>query len=460
MDEQRRMRTSGGWVEEGTPLSDLNDFNPSMRAQGLQALMALVETGKMAFLPEADAVNMHCHTFFSFNGYGYSPTALAWLGRRKGLKAMGIVDFDVLDGVDEFLHACDLVGLRGSTGLETRVFVPEFATREINSPGEPGVCYQMGAGFTSSHATGRAADILTDLRQRAATRNRGMLQKVNSYLDPVTIDYEADVLPLTPAGNATERHMLTAYVAATEQIYPARADRVRFWAERLGQRAEQVDAWIDDAPGFQNVIRSKLMKQGGVGYMQPGPDSFPSLDALHEMAVLCQALPCFTWLDGTSEGEQAIEELLGLMVKRGAVVVNIIPDRNWNLKNPEEKQVKVRNLHHIVRLAQEHDLPVNVGTEMNRFGLKLVDDFDVPEMAPVHQPFIDGALFMYGHTVAQRALGIGYQSQWATSHLPARRERNEFYAALGRLVTPGLAGLQKLRSLSIRSPGEILAALE
>lgn len=436
----------------------LNDFSPSVRSQGLQALMALAEAGNVTPPPEADAVNMHCHTFFSFNGYGYSPTALAWLGRRKGLKAMGIVDFDVLDGVDEFLQACDLVGLRGSTGLETRVFVPEFATREINSPGEPGVCYQMGAGFTSSRATGRAADILADLRQRAATRNREMLRKVNAYLAPVTIDYEADVLPLTPAGNATERHMLTAYVAAAERIYPTRAERVRFWAGRLGQSADQIEAAIDDAPGFQNVIRSKLMKQGGVGYMQPGPDSFPSLDALHEMAVLCQALPCFTWLDGTSEGEQAIEELLDLMVRRGAAVVNIVPDRNWNIKNPVEKQVKVRNLYHIVRLAQEYDLPLNVGTEMNRFGLKLVDDFDAPEMAPVRQPFVDGALFMYGHTVAQRALGIGYQSQWATSHLPTRRERNAFYVALGRCVPPGQAGLGQLKRVAVRSPDEILAA--
>ena len=40
------------------------------------------------------------------------------------------------------------------------MFVPEFSTREINSPGEPGVCYQMGVGFASSQATGKAAEIL------------------------------------------------------------------------------------------------------------------------------------------------------------------------------------------------------------------------------------------------------------------------------------------------------------
>jgi len=51
---------------------------------------------------------------------------------------IGIVDFDVLDGVDEFLAACEVAGVRGSAGVETRVFIPEFATHEINSPGEPG----------------------------------------------------------------------------------------------------------------------------------------------------------------------------------------------------------------------------------------------------------------------------------------------------------------------------------
>jgi len=56
---------------------------------------------------------------------------------------------------------------------------------------------------------------------------------------------------------------------------------------------------------------------------------------------------------------------------------------------------------------------------MNAFGQKLVDDFDVPELGPVRKAFMDGAHFVYGHTVLQRALGLGYQSQWAHTHLPS-----------------------------------------
>jgi hypothetical protein len=417
----------------------LNDFAPATRAGGLAELASLARGGAVSLEPEGDVVNMHCHTFFSFNGYGYSPTGLAWLGKRRGFKALGIVDFDVLDGVDEFLDACEAVGLRGSAGIETRVFVPEFATRE---------------------ATGRAAQILADLRQRAASRNRGVLQRVNAHLQPVAIDYDRDVLPLTPGGNATERHMLAAYVTAAEEAYPGRAERVRFWAEKLDVEPPEIDGLIDDPPGFKNVIRARLMKRGGVGYVQPGPETFPGVDEFHEMVVLLGALPCFAWLDGTSEGEQAIEELLGLMVAKGAVAVNIVPDRNWNIRDPDARRVKVRNLHQVVRLARELDLPLNVGTEMNRFGLKLVDDFDAPELAPVREPFLEGAFFIYGHTVLQRALGLGYQSEWAENHLPSRRERNDFYTRVGHLVEPGQAGVAQLRQLDpAMSPADILSKL-
>ena len=67
--------------------------------------------------------------------------------RKAGLAFAGIVDFDVLDGADEFLAAGRLIGLKTCVSLESRVFVPEFATRVINSPGEPGVSYHMGVGF-------------------------------------------------------------------------------------------------------------------------------------------------------------------------------------------------------------------------------------------------------------------------------------------------------------------------
>jgi hypothetical protein len=400
-------------------------------------MAGLLARGEVEPAPESGAVNMHCHTFFSYNAYGHSPSSLAWLAKKNGFTAIGIVDFDVLDAVDEFLDACELLGVRGSAGIETRVFIPEFATREINSPGEPGVYYHMGIGFTSGAVPPEARPILDSMRERAARRNREMLERINRHLAPLSVDYEAQVLPLTPAGNATERHMLAAIIAASVDLYPAAQDRVDFWAAKLVAAPDAVAATIGDYAKFSNLVRGKLMKQGGAGYVKPSPDAFPTVEEFHRLILACGALPCAAWLDGTSEGEQAIDELLGLLMSKGAVALNIIPDRNWNLPEGETRALKIRKLGEIVATAQRLDLPLNIGTEMNSPGNRLVDDFAAAPLAPLTDAFLSGAYFIHGHTVMQRKLGLGYGSDWATTRFPDRRSRNDFYESIGRAAVPG-----------------------
>jgi len=435
----------------------LNDFSLPVRAQALADFVQLAQQGDVSMVPETDLINLHCHTFYSYNAYGYSPTALAWLAKRSGFRAIGIVDFNVLDGVNEFLTACDAIGVRGSAGLETRVYLPEFSTREINSPGEPGVCYYMGIGFTSTETPAAVAPILFDMRHRSDQRGREIVKLLNRHLTPAEIDYDRDVLPLTPGGNATERHILVAFIQAVARCF---SDTVPFWAEKLGLPLEQVSAQIGDKSKFENLVRAKLMKRGGVGYLEPGPETFSSLESVNQLTVACGALPCAAWLDGTSVGEQAIEELLDLLIGKGVVTFNIIPDRNWNVPDPDARQMKVQNLYRVVELAQKMDLPLNIGTEMNSYGQKLADDLDAPELAPLRELFLEGANFIYGHTMMQRVLGLGYQSEWAKAYLLTRRQRNAFYTQVGRLIPPGRVGAGRLQQFtSALSPAEILKRL-
>jgi hypothetical protein len=435
----------------------LNDFDPRVRAAALSELCAAAHGKAIGPQPETDLVNMHCHSFFSFNAYGHSPTSLSWLGRQTGLRAMGIVDFDVLDGVDEFLDACDVVGLRGSAGIETRVFIPDYADQEINSPGEPGVCYHMGIGLTRSIPPDSVAPILEDLGRRAGERNREMVSRINEALHPVAIDYRRDVLPLTPAGHPSERHVVVAYLRAAERTV---ADAAAFWAGRLGVERAEVAALMPDAPALQNLIRARLMKRGGPGYIEPASQWYASLWAFHELIVACGGLPCAAWLNGTSPVEQRIEDWLGFLIGEGVMALNIIPDRNWNIADPQVRLDRVRALYRVVELAQELALPLNIGTEMNSYGQRVVDDLASAELLPVRQAFLDGAFFVYGHTVLERAAGMGGQSEWARTALPDRRQRNAFYTQAGHLVPPGKESGQWLGALSpSMSPDEVTAAL-
>lgn len=154
----------------------------------------------------------------------------------------GSVDFDVLDAMEEFLWGGFEVNLPVSSGIETRVYLPEFHDRELSSPKEPGVAYFMGNGFTrlpeSETKTGKT---LRYLKETAQKRNRSVLKRVNSYLQPVAIDLEKDVLPLTPSGNPTERHLVMAYAIKADQIFSDRIEQVKFWSEKLDISPEKVE---------------------------------------------------------------------------------------------------------------------------------------------------------------------------------------------------------------------------
>jgi hypothetical protein len=435
---------SAGGAEVGIEnlKQSLNSFDPSVRGSALEELLAAQPGQPAAWQP---VCNMHCHTFFSFNAYGYSPTGTAWLARENGWPLMGLIDFDVLDGVDEFLAACDATGIRGSCGIETRAFFPEFSTRETSSPGEPGVFYHIGLGFTSSKAPAEAQPMLDDLRKRSRERNLGVLARVNGHLAPISVDYERDVLPLTPAGNATERHMVEAYIRAVES---GAEDVVGFWADRLNMSRSEVDKMMSTPASYRNTVRMKLMKKGGVGYVQPDSGSFPGVDQVTRFIEQCGALPCYGWVDGFSEGEQAVDELLSIVIPKGVVIANIVPDRNWNYADSKVRAAKAEKLNEFIATLKALDLPINVGTEMNSPGNRKMDDFDAPEMQIHRQEFLDGAYFIYGHTVMARFASMGYQSTWSKQAMSSRRERNQFYTAVGKAVEPGPAGSARLASVT------------
>ena len=101
------------------------------------------------------------------------------------------------------------------------------------------------------------------------------------------------------------------------------------------------------------------------------------------------------------------------------------------------------------------------GTEMNKAGQPVVDDLSSEALRPLVPEFLRGADWIYGHTVLARALGRGYQSDWAARNLPQRSERNAFYAAVGAVAAPGTAlgtGLAALGDV-VEAPEALLERL-
>lgn len=435
----------------------LNDFDPTVRMEALQDLRSGLDAGLITTpLPEP-LCNLHVHTFFSYNAFGYSPSFLAWLAKREGILIMGIVDFDTIAGVEEFLAACEILEQRGTASMETRVFLPEFSHLVINSPNEPGVVYYMICGIPSGEIPADAYAIFEDLQDRSSMRNQRIVAILNQHLFPLQVNYDEDVLPLSAGHTPTERHILSAYLVQEEQVLK---DPVAFWSQKLEQKPDVIRTLRTEPPKFKGVIRRKLIKTGGVAYQQPDEHSFQSLENIHTLSNHCSALPTLSWLDGTNAGEQREPELLHYLIPKGLRCFNIIPDRNWHFDDREERERKVQNLYDVVTLVEGMDLPIIVGTEMNRPGQKWVDDFEATALVPLRQTFMTGAFFLYGHTMLARHAGIGVGSEWAREHLPRRREKNRFYAAAGKLIKPTAAFRRGLGSLPVNpSPKKILSLL-
>ncbi len=409
----------------------LDSFDADERKKALTALCERVRAGEIDLPKAGTDVNLHCHTFFSYNTYGFSPSKFAWLARKAGLAVAEVVDFDVLDALKEFLEAARMLDLKACAGLETRVFVPEFATRVMTSPGEPGITYHMGVGFPRAALEGEQEEFLLNLRKTAQQRNRDLMGRVNKYLKPAELDYERDVLVLTPSGNATERHICLAYARKAKEIFGQEKSLADFWSEKLGVEVKSSE--LPEGRELLNTIRAKTMKRGGVGYVPPDKGSFPLMVDTNRFLLAAGAIPTLTWLDGTSEGEKNIEELLDVAMSTGAAAINVIPDRNYTSGAKDEK---TDNLYQVVELAQKLHLPVVEGTEMNSPGQKFVDNFETAELSPLVPVFLSGAHIVYAHSVLQQKCGLGYTSDWAKKNFKSAADKNEFFEEFGSTLEP------------------------
>lgn len=440
----------------------LNSFDPIVRRCSLEKLASRVRSGEIRVPSPKPEVNLHYHTFFSFNANNWSPSRIAWESLKHGLEVAGIVDFDVLDGMEEFLNAGELLGLKTVVGMESRVFIRELANEVMSSPNEPGIAYFMAAGcFRYPPRESNAEVIFKKMAETARSRNIGLMERVNSYLSVVQLNYEEDVLILTPAGNATERHLLTAYDRKARTVFRGDETKIKeFWAKKLDIPESEIGLLLSDTPRFHETMRSKLMKFGGVGYVPPESGSFPTIEEAVDMIRAMGALPTIAWLDGTNPGEEDTVAFLELVRSKGVVAINIIPERNWNIKNSKEKALKTKKLAEVVEAGRRFHMPILVGTEMNKAGLPFVDDFTATELQPYIDDFLHGARCIYGHTLLGKYADFGYMSEQSSTIFGNNTaQKNAFYSEVGKYpVSPEIR--QKL--LEIRdeaTPEAILNTL-
>ncbi len=375
----------------------LLSFDYKERKETLHNLKEAIEKGRIKKVSQKPYLNLHIHSFHSFNYKNWSPSRIVFEGWRYNLQYTGVVDFDTLIAIEETLLAGEILNVKVICGFESRVFLPELKDKVINSPKEPGIYYLCGKGFKKKiEENSKEGKFFLKLKEIAQNRNKKVIKKLNEFLKDVKIEFEKDLLPLTPSNNPTERHIVVAYQRKSEKILGEKVDN--FWAEILKMEKQKVEKLRKEkAEDFQEILRKKLIKYGGPAYVPPEIENFPVFDEVVEMTEKAGGIPIGTWLDGTNPGEENPEELIELLKSKKIKGITIIPERNWNIKDPKEKEIKIKKLEEFMETCIKMNMPVICGTEMNKFGQPFIDDFSQPVLSKYLPYFMESASTLFNH---------------------------------------------------------------
>jgi hypothetical protein len=290
-----------------------------------------------AGLPEhpVRGVNGHVHTPYSFSAFN-DIEELFSMAKAENVDILGINDFYVTDGYDEFYKCClkyskfplfniEFIGLMKA---EQRLGI------RINDPNNPGRIYLSGKGLDYPfHPDWYSHRKLTGQIKESQHQVRQMTDKASLLLqqtDP-SLELEFAAIKSKYARNLVrERHIAKAIrVLATEKCSDI-VLRKQFFHSLFGM--EPVSDLLNSA-AVENEIRSKLLKAGGAAFVPESPESFLPLIQLIRIIRSAGGIPCYPVLlddltGNFTEFEQHKEKLSETLTHHGIGFIELIPGRN------------------------------------------------------------------------------------------------------------------------------------
>ena len=320
----------------------LNQLNAPTKAERLANLKRIVaQTQFPPMVPQY--INNHIHTTYSFSPY--SPTAAVYAARMEGLCTAGIIDHDSISGAREFLEAAEIVGMPVTIGMEARVAMigTRLEGRRTNNPDQVGVSYMTIQGVPHDKI-----DTLTEFFRpyQAArhARNRQMLDKINTLLPGIRLDYDQDVLPLSmahEAGGVTERHLMYALaIKLVAQVGKGEVMVKKLADMGLNLSSKQEAQMLDTQYPFYEYDLLGILKSAFVPKIFI--DATEECPKLQDMVKLCDdidAFLCYAYLGDVGDSvtgdkkaqkfeDDYLEDVFECLKEEGVKSVTYMPTRN------------------------------------------------------------------------------------------------------------------------------------
>ena len=359
-------------------LEQLNVPGAAKRLENLKKIAA--ETDFPERVPQY--INNHIHTTYSFSPY--SPTAAVYASGIAGLCTAGIVDHDSIAGAKEFIEAGKIIDMPVTVGMEARVSFAgtPFENRRLNNPDQIGVAYMTIQSVPHDKIDDLQA-FFAPYRAFREERNRKMIDKLNTLLTDIKIDYDKDVLPLSmqhEGGSVTERHLMYALAlklidkyGAGEALCAALADLgISLSEKQKGQMTDPENQFI--SYDLLGILKSAFIEKI---YIDADKECAP-VSLVVEKCKEIDAILCYAYLGDVGESitgdkkaqkfeDDYLDEVFECLKDNGIKAITYMPSRNTR-----EQLMRLRGL------CEQYDMFQVSGEDINSprqsFVIKAMED--------------------------------------------------------------------------------------
>ncbi len=328
-------------------------------------------------------VNAHFHTPYSFSAFDTIHEIFEKAVEEK-IDVLGINDFITTFGYVEFndlafryqkfpLFCIEFMGLMKKE--------QEKGIR-INDPNNPGRIYICGKGLAfPEQFSESSSELLQQVFDESQQQTQAMTEKLNVFLKEIDAKFDLEFEKIKNSyskGMVRERHIAKALRIKIEKYYADTEDYDKFLSRLFKNKQIHFDK--SNSTALDNELRNKLLKKGGIAFVEEDETAFLSLDQIKQIILDAKGIPFYPVLLDDQNGnytefESDPETLFLELSKRKIYAIELIPSRN-----------DLKNLKKYIQFFSEKGFIITMGSEHN-----------TPEMVPL-------ILFSRDHTELEKEL--------------------------------------------------------
>ena len=286
---------------------------------------------------------------------------------KENIQALGINDFYVTDGYDEFAALARRNNIFPLFNIEAIALSKELQDQgiRVNDPNNPGRTYICGKGLNYPVTLkGKYREMLDSVKAESQRQIVEMLGKLNDWLKETGIDFVFtydEVRRRFARQLVRERHIAQALRVAVFERYADDVQRREALQKMYGGTPTGVD--IHHAAALENELRNNLLKAGKRAFVPEDEKAFLSIEQVCAIILDAGGIPCYPVLlddaaGNITEFEADKEQLRQSLTALNIGCIELIPNRN-----------KLEIMEPFVRYFYEKGFVVTFGTEHNAPGL-------------------------------------------------------------------------------------------